>query len=85
MLCPHLTKVLLMLPLPFFAHHHFLILQSVLCLLDLWLTSSLDRSDAVESIGKGLSSLSTRFQLLKKEDILIENTEHLFLVKLPIL
>jgi len=26
------------------------------------------RSDAVESIGKGLSSLSTRFQLLKKEE-----------------
>jgi len=43
------------------------------------------RSDAVESIGKGLSGLSTRFQLLKKEDILIEKNDVLFLVKLPIL
>ncbi len=43
------------------------------------------RSDAVESIGKGLSSLSTRFQLLKKEDIQIEKTDQLFLVKLPLL
>jgi len=43
------------------------------------------RSDAVESIGKGLSSLSTRFQLLKKENIQIQNSENIFSVKLPIL
>jgi len=43
------------------------------------------RSDSVESIGKGLSNLSTRFQLLKKEDIQIVKNENLFLVKLPIL
>ena len=42
------------------------------------------RRDAVDSIGKGLSNLSTRFQILKKEDIQIEKTGNLFLVKLPI-
>ena len=43
------------------------------------------RSDSVDSTGKGLSSLATRFRLLKKEDLLIERSEELFLVKLPIL
>lgn len=43
------------------------------------------RSDSVESIGKGLSSLSIRFQFLNKKDIQVEKTENLFLVKLPIL
>lgn len=43
------------------------------------------RRDAIDSIGKGLSNLSTRFQLLKKEDIQIEKSENRFLVKLPVL
>lgn len=43
------------------------------------------RSDLVESTGKGLSNLSTRFQLLRKKDIQIEKKENQFIVKLPIL
>ncbi len=44
-----------------------------------------ERSDRVESTGKGLSNLATRFRLLKKKDLQIEKTAQLFLVKLPIL
>ncbi len=43
------------------------------------------RSDRVDSTGKGLSNLATRFRLLKKKDLQIEKTEQQFLVKLPIL
>ena len=43
------------------------------------------RSDNIESTGKGLQNLSTRFKLLKKQDIQIEKTDHLFSVKLPII
>ena len=42
------------------------------------------RTDSAESIGMGLSNLSTRFQIMRKEDIQIERTENTFLVKLPI-
>ncbi len=43
------------------------------------------RRDRVESTGKGLSNLSTRFQLMKNEEIHIDNSESTFSVKLPIL
>jgi len=43
------------------------------------------RRDAIESTGLGLSNLSQRFKLLKKEDIQIEKKENLFKVKLRIL
>lgn len=42
------------------------------------------RRDYVESTGKGLTNLSTRFQLLKKTDIEIVSDDKYFLVKLPI-
>jgi len=43
------------------------------------------RRDSIESTGLGLSNLSQRFKLLKKEDIQIEKKENLFKVKLRIL
>ena len=43
-----------------------------------------ERRDTVESTGKGLSNLTTRYNILKEENIRIEKTEGLFLVKLPL-
>ena len=44
-----------------------------------------ERRDGLESTGTGLSNLSTRFQLLKKRTIQIQNDEQYFSVKLPVI
>lgn len=43
------------------------------------------RRDAIDSTGTGLANLSIRFKLLKKREILIQQDEHYFTIKLPIL